>query len=259
MNEYERTRYDCCVGAKAFQNIRASHAAFERLCGIVNSDDHVLLSGLFHVAVVRYAKPFIESKTPTGVVKYPTKHLKKVEGFSQDLHEHLLLLRNTLIAHDDFNKIAPRPVLTGLQPADLEFFIPVRAVVSNKCISHPADLPGAIKMTAHVKATLGGVAKKLYEDLGTMRKVALEKPEQAKAAQQYSRNFGPVTVGAGGSHLTHPDLTDDPYLNVPEPDFSDVHGGYRYEALTIDRKFHGPERITLPDGSSVEIKPRDAS
>src|SRR5437899_9433594 len=116
MNEYLRCRRDCQIGVKAYQNIRASLLAFERLCTLVESDDHLLLSSVFHMGVIRYAKPFLGAESGAGLVSYPTQQLRKVSGFSMEIHRHLLTVRNTLIAHDDFDQIEPRILIFGFNP-----------------------------------------------------------------------------------------------------------------------------------------------
>lgn len=52
-----------------------------------------------------------------------------------------------------------------------------------------------------------------------------------------------------------PDLSDDPWLTPPEPDFSDVHNGFQYETVSLRREFYGHQKIKLPDGGWAEIKP----
>lgn len=255
MDEFTRCRLDCQMGIKAYQNIRASVSSFERLCSAVDSDDHLLISSYFHKAVISYSKPFIGGATTDGLARYPIKHLKKTADFSGSMHEHLLEVRNTLIAHDDFVQIEPKILSFGFSLEGADFQIPTTIITSNKTISHPADLDGALKMQKHVKAALIGIQNKFGEDITRLRKIGLEKPEQKQKAEQYSKHYGKSKISESGSQLTPPDFSKDSYLNTREPDFSDVHNGYRYEEIRIRIDFNGPERIKLPNGYEVEISP----
>lgn len=264
MNIFERARFQCHLGIKAYQNVRASQQAFERLSKLNDSDDHLVTSSVFHFAVVRYAKPFMQTQTAQGSVRYPVKHLKNTSEFNPNVHEHLLLVRNTLIAHDDLDQVEPRALLEGMTIKDVGgtplkgsgYFIPMSVTISNKCISHPADLDGASKMLEHVTGTLSGILSKLNEDLGTLRQARLDFPEEAEAAEKYQRNHDEnVTIPAGGMRYVPPSLSDESWLIPTEPDFTDIHNGFRYETITLRREFPGPEKIKLPGGGWVEIQP----
>lgn len=255
MNDFTRARRDCIVGVKAWQNLRASAAALDRLCSIIEAEDIVLLNSVFYMAIVRYAKPFIKSKLSTGFISYPTKTLKKAAGFSALMHAHILQLRDTLIAHDDFDEIEPKLLLAGFSPHGQDIHIPVWVVISNKCISHPAELEGAIKLKQHVQVTLNAVQEKLHDDMGKLRKIAIDHPELTATSLEYSNNHGTQEVPIGGIRLTPPDFGKEPFLDLQEPTFPEVQNGYRYEWAKLKREFYGPERITLPNGDSFEISP----
>lgn len=233
--------------------------AFERLRTLADSKDFLLISAIFHTSVIRYAKPFLASEGQGGRVKYPIKHLKNVQGFSPDVHHHLLAVRNTLIAHDDFNKIEPRILLFGVQPKGTDFSLPTSLIVANKCISHPADTAAAQKFYEHAKAAYQGAMNKLHADLTELRTIALKHPDQAKAAEKYSKNYGTVDIAVEGTHLMPPDFSSDSWLNNEEPDFSSVHNGFRYESLRLRLDFHGPEEIPLPGGGSFVVTPPDTT
>ena len=58
--------------------------------------DAVVQSALHARAVISYAEPFVHEPWA-----YQTKELKSVPGFDAEVHDHLLELRNKLIAHSD--------------------------------------------------------------------------------------------------------------------------------------------------------------
>lgn len=255
MNEFARCRRDIFLGIKAFQNIRASLSALERLCYMVDSDDHLVLSSLFHMAVIRYVKPFLNTETGGGPASYPLKHLKANPNFSMKVHEHLKEIRNTLIAHDDFEQVEPRLLFFGIKLPGVDFLVPTKIVVSNKCISHPSDLDGVEIMKKHVVSVLDSVASKIGYDIQVLRSIKIEKPEQAKEMEKYSKSYGQQDIPKEGARLLEPDLANEQWLDPKEPDFSEIHHGFRYEKITMKQDFHGPERIKLPNGYEIEINP----
>ncbi len=256
MNNFERCRRDCFLGIKAFQNIKASLSSFERLLALIDSDDHILLSSYFYMGIIRYSKPFLNSQAKTGSICYPTKHLKQNPTFIKKIHDHILNVRNTLVAHDDFEQIEPRVLSLGLTLEGADFMIPTSMSIANKCISHPSDLHGVLQIKEHVTGALNSVGQKLYEDMKKLRSISIEHPEQTKEAEKYTMHYGKGQIHKDGTHLMQPEYSDNEWLNPKEPDFSEIHNGFRYEKINLRIDFHGPERIRLPNGYEIEISPR---
>ncbi len=256
MNDYDRCVRDCKLSIKAFQNMEVARLTFTRLSALVRSRDHLLLTSLFHTGVIRYAKPFMSADLGDGSIKYPVKHLKSAPGFDVAVHDHLLEVRNTLIAHDDFTQIDPRVMVISMKVHGAEELpIPTSVAVANKCVSHPADAAAMEKMKLHVEAALKGVYEKLYSDIHRLRTTALEKPEQTKASVGYSAEKGSQEIPVGGVQANMPDPLKEPWLEPQEPDFSEIHNGYRYQTCTLRRDFHGPELIKLPNGLTLQLTP----
>ena len=230
MNEYLRCCRDCKVGIKAFQNIHASVLGIERISSLGKSNDHLLLSSLFYMSIIRYAKAFLKTKTDNGSIAYPIKHLGKAKGFSKVLHSQLLSIRNTLVAHDDFDQIEPRILMFGLCPEGTTNIVPTSLVISNKCISHLDVSDGLKVIENHIKAARLGISQKLFEDIGKLRNATIQYPDQAKDSQKYSKNYGKVHIPSKGeTKLIPPEFMNDKWLDLKEPDFSVVNNGFRYE------------------------------
>ncbi len=255
MNAHDRACNDCKLGIKAYQNLVGSLNAFERLAALVQSSDHILLSSIFCFAVVKYAKPFIDTETPFGRTRYSVRQLKTIEGFSAEMHNHLVELRNTLVAHDDLESIEPRLLQFCLSPSGSAYSIPMSIAISNKCLSYPADLQSVRKVRGHVASCVEGVLNKLYADLARVRDTALKHPEQTKENVRYQKNYGQSKTEEGGSHIQPPDFMSDEWLNANAPDFEHIQNGLRYEELRVRRDFYGPEIIKLPDGCKLHISP----
>lgn len=259
MNIFERCNRDCKLGTKALQNVHASLRAFERLCADLPAADHATLSATFAYAAMCYAKPFLNSQGPDGqTIRYSTKHLTACEGFSSQMHKHLLEVRNALVAHDDFTYIEPRLLTMAMEVPPSGTMVPMSMTVTNKCIGYPAKLDDAKMMTLHVAAAFSGVQRKLADDLARLRKIMLDHPDLAEAGKKYAGHYGSFDIAATGTAFDVPVYSNDPWLNVREPDFSSVHNGYRYQRVDIRRDFTGPETIDLANGEQLVIAPRSA-
>lgn len=255
MNEFFRCRRDCQLGIKAYQNIHSSLQALKRLCDLIDSDDRLYTSSMFYMGVIRYAKPFESTRTGKGDVCYQLKWLTKMPDFSVDVHKHLITLRRTLIAHDDFTQIEPRIVGFSLGHEGVSDRLVTSLIISNKCVACPIDRSSTEKIRDHISIALKGVLQKLCEDLGRLRDIERKHPDQARQAQKYYRDCGKIEIPKEGTRLTQPDVSGESWLDIPDPDFSAVHNGFRYEEVKVRVNFHGPDEIRLPDGGSLRITP----
>lgn len=255
MNTYEKALLDCKIGIKAFQNINASSMGFAKMLDVEKIKDPVLMSSVFYWAVIRYVKPFLNSKFEGGLIRYPIKSLKKANGFSVAMHEHLITIRSTLIAHDDFTEIPPRLLKFGIHLTEEDFFIPTAIAISNKCISFPISSSVVQQMHAQALACSEAVHSKLIEDIVELRKITLSNPEIAMKDQTNKNDYGKVGLEREASLMRFPDFMNDQWLKVPVPDYSELHKGYMYEEARIKKDFHCPEKITTPTGLEFNVSP----
>lgn len=256
MNIYEKKSLDCKIGIKAFQNINAAYLGFTKL-GLMNeSTDEVLLPSIFQWSVIRYSKPFLDSKIANGKSRYPIKHLKKMEGFSNKLHEHILTIRNTLIAHDDFTEIPPRVLKFGFNIDNSNLLIPTSIVISNKCISFPSEAESVTQMRDHAKFVNEAIYSKLMDDIVELRNIHIKYPELSGKDTGYKKSYGKTTIkNDEATTLNPPNFMPDEWLDNPTPDFSNINNGYKYEEAVVRRDFQGPETILLPNGTEIDIAP----
>jgi hypothetical protein len=255
MNFHTQACNDAKLGIKAYQNLVGSLQGFDRFLSLIPTKDHILLSSVFCFAVVKYAKPFVDTDTSFGTTRYPLRHLKSDQNFDTTLHNHLIELRNTLVAHDDLESIEPRILSRCISVQPTGFSIPMSIDLSNKCLAYPIAPESTVKLRTHVAACVQGALNKVHLDLAKVRDAALKYPEQAAEGQRYLRHYGQDRIEIGGSYLQPPEFMNDEWLNSSTPDFSHIHDGLLYEELRVRREFFGPERIKLPDGSEVEISP----
>lgn len=97
--------------------------------------------------------------------------------------------------------------------------------------------------------------RKLELDIGTLRALTIKDPVQATQNASYTNNYGEATIPQEGLSVQPPDFMSDKWLNAEEPYFSYLSNGYIYEEARYRKDFYGPERISLPDGTVLELKP----
>jgi hypothetical protein len=193
------------------------------------------------MAVVRYSKPFVGLKTSAGTMQYPTRALKRTEGFSSKIHEHLIEVRNTLIAHDDFKQIEPRILSFSVGATGGNVHLPLEITISNKCLECASG--GALdEIKNHVETTVEAVLVRLVNDISRFRDFVIEHPEDAKMSSKYLRDLGQIEVPVGGKYVDIPDLTGEPYLDADEPTFP-----VEYEYARVD------VRVRFRDARVVEV------
>ncbi len=255
MNAHTHACNDAKLGIKAYQNLVGSLQGFDRFLSLIPTKDHILLSSVFCFAVVKYAKPFVDTDTSFGTTRYPTRHLKSEPNFDLAVHNHLIELRNTLVAHDDLESIEPRILSMCISVQPTGFSIPMSIGLSNKCLAYPIVPESTVKLRTHVAACVQGALNKFHLELAKVRDAALKYPEHAAEDQRYLKHYGQDRIEIGGSHLQPPEFMSDEWLNCGAPDFDHIHKGLLYEELRVRRDFCGPERIKLPNGDEVEISP----
>lgn len=247
--EYERVLRDCRLGIKAFQNFNASVMGLDRMLKLEGEEDHVILPSLFYWSVIRYAKPFLTSDFDGSKFTYPSRQLKKVEGYSEGMHNHLILVRNKLVAHDDFHEVLPKILTFFMRHEEEKFNIPCSITVSNKIVSFPRSSETLSSMCCHVQACLKGAHEKIIVDMGRLRSMMLENQELAMELARYTQDYGGVKSDSDGNFVK-PSPLNDPWLDVSVPDYSVLHDGYQYEEARMSQEYNGPETLITPSGNN---------
>jgi hypothetical protein len=88
----------------ALHDVLAGHLFVKKLVVEWDKLDEVLRASLFQSAVTVYARPFGDNRSSTGANRrfsISRSRLKNAPGFHRALHDHIIILRHTLIAHHD--------------------------------------------------------------------------------------------------------------------------------------------------------------
>lgn len=97
------SRRRCVDHMRALLSIRYSHNNALSILELWESPNDNLKAALHSACIIAYSRPFKSAKTKRqGKVSYPTRSLMAAPGFDQDLHRHMLDLRDRLIAHSDY-------------------------------------------------------------------------------------------------------------------------------------------------------------
>jgi hypothetical protein len=228
MNMYDRAVADAKLGIKALQNMATCVKYFELMAA---TRDQWMLSSLFCAGVVRYGRPFSQPAAGRGNRAYPEKHLKRRPGFRQDVHEHLIGIRNTLVAHDDIESIEPKLLTTGATVGDS--FLMATISVSNKCLAYPIEGATMALMLEQARICAAGIDAKLADDLVRVRDECQRDPDTTRAGSKFSQS-GEATLSQGQA-VAVPDFTQHPWFTPDHPNFSAVHNGFKIvrRSLTI--------------------------
>ena len=216
-----------------------------------------MISALFHYAIIKYARPFKETDTSWGRVRYKTKELRSEHGFDEKIHNHLIDLRDQLIAHDSMKWIEPKLLDLAITPEGTNFRIPITIVASNKCLAYPSDKETVIKIREHVTACVRRAKLELEKSLAEMRNHTIENLGSTSLEDQIISlgNAGSFEIEKGGTRLKTPPVMNHEWLNATTPKFDEIHNGFTYEEMRLRSNFYGPEEITLPNGGKIIMKP----
>ena len=103
IESFNQSRQRCISHLRSLSSIQFSRDCIEIIVQGWSEIPFNINAALHNSCAVAYARPFINSKTKKGEVRYPIKFLKGVQNFDNKLHKHIIDLRNRLIAHADHN------------------------------------------------------------------------------------------------------------------------------------------------------------
>ena len=128
--------------------------------------------------------------------------------------------------------------------------------ITNKSLSYPKSYSAILSYGDHIKATLKGVESILLENIVRLRDITIENPRYLKEASKRVVNYGGGKLASSEfTKINSSEDTNASHLDVDTPDFSELHEGFHYDEATFLKEFNGPEKIKLPDGNTIEIKP----
>src|SRR5690242_12517989 len=100
---FEEARHKCVDHLRALNAVREAGRYARIILDLWGINNFEVLSALHVAGIISYARPFQYSKSGGGRIFYSTSYLLRSHGFDKDLHRHILLLRDKIIAHSDYD------------------------------------------------------------------------------------------------------------------------------------------------------------
>jgi hypothetical protein len=226
---FERLRRRCVDHFRALASVQAAHQYISKLIENEDSLDEIMSSALHSASVIAYARPFTSAKTNTGSVQYPVKQLKEEPGFDLELHEHLIKLRNRIVAHSDYSMLRSTMYLQAV--GDLQE-LPVSLGINVKRLRGIESRELANRYNRHFAACIAQIAKTFDSEFNELARHVRVNPKYFEDTQNL-----PLQRTEHGAipSLTPMPRPHGPSGDVEEPEFPDGLSGYKYEKLTHQR------------------------
>lgn len=216
-------RHRCVDHLRALASIRLAHDYMTRVLDLWASADAAILGALHSASIVAYARPFTSAATKHGKVTYGAAGLKKVSGFDRQLHEHLLMLRNQLIAHADYAYFPSTMYLQNVGDEQL----PVAIGINVKIMVGLRSRSLAERYRSHFLACMTAIEAALNRDLKELVAQAKEHPAEFDTTHNLPTATAEWSVTPEFSTLPPP---AGPAGGVDEPTFPET-GDYVYLTL----------------------------
>ena len=232
-------RSRCVDHLRALASVRS---AAEYIDVLLAARHGVQVEGALHsAAVIAYAQAFTEARTRHGKVRYKTRALKEAPGFDGKLHDHLIRLRNQLIAHVDYAHMPS--VMDTHQIGDLR----VAMTLKVKRLTGIASRPLAERYLRHFRDCMTRLEELLNRE---MTELATE-AQAHSAAFDATHNIPAIPTGMTRDFADLPEGTQ-----VPDPEFEGELSAYVYTTLEHNLPLveSGKYRVRDSDGNEGEIE-----
>jgi hypothetical protein len=206
-------------------DIRMAHDAICKLLHSWASADATVNYSLHFTAVTLYARPFLPTATSSGKVQYPIKDLKETPGFDQELHQHIIDVRNTLVAHRDYGVSHSTMYLKSLGDEEM----PVALGANVKVLAGIDERPLAERYERHFCVCRSVVEEILTREMKNLGEEAFRRPAAFNATTNLPVDRARVEISTSDQILPGP---SGPANGVEDPGSAAEICGYRYVTLT---------------------------
>jgi hypothetical protein len=245
--------------ARAVDCIAAARRAVTSMLSTWDHPDQELRASLHTAAVINYARPFTSNRTETGPrSRYRTNHLQGAQGYDGRLHDHLLDLRDKLIAHHDSEYLQARllheVVNLSLRPKGAELSVPVGVSVIIQALQSIADRAVVDGYAVHFDAVITAINSVYRSELHEMVRVAMHHPREAlenPTETEVHRLFegAPTSVGVGKLPRTE----DVGLAQLSNPNLTMHADGYIYRTVVTGARWGGSITARFPDGTELNL------
>jgi hypothetical protein len=233
---------------RAFDPIFEAYQCLSKLSQEGNTLDEVVKSALFTSTVVHYARPF--SGNRGGKITSSRYKITDLRHAKVDLklHDHILILRKKLVAHQDGELLQARIGHNVIKIHEHDVEVPVQtfAVVS--------ALQGIATMIAryleHVAACVEAIRMNVEEAL-TAVNAAEHKYPSVKPAKRQKINLVLNKSIAKGEQFMLPDLADTAVAMTKLPEFPVPSDSYLWRRTMVQLAPEGKYEWTTPEGPAA--------
>jgi hypothetical protein len=224
---YKRMRRRCVDHHRALHSIQQAHRYVTKILKNWGKLDADLASALHASSVVAYAKPFSRTETNKSGDKkfqYPIRDLKREPEFDQELHSHLITMRNELIAHGDYMVL---PSTMFFRSIGDNHQLPVAVGINIKRLMGIERRGLAERYAKHFSTCVNRISRQLTNEFAGLARHLRDNPGDFISTANL-----PVGREVPESKSFRP---TGPAGNVKEPDFPPSLAGYKYELSTYQR------------------------
>lgn len=260
---FKARKRELLVHIRALDDFSNVHALATRLVENVGEeidDTEQLRGALFMSAVVTYVRPFLKSKNKYGETSgtYPIRRLKDDARFDAKLHEHLLHVRNKLIAHDDGKQLPPTlhvlSIAVDQDPSSGRK--PTLATARSYSLSSAKGPRFHAALQKHSEACVEGVKRALHAGIMEYLTEAQVHHEAFEASNEYQKGPSQKEIslqfnvqGPISTRLFALDELTEKTISVPE---GNMHNkAYTYRMVTYSGAL--PSVHFLTEGNEVEF------
>jgi hypothetical protein len=243
-------------GLKAFDSFETATHSFAKLVALGANGDEVLRESLHTAGVIHYGRPF--SANRVGDVKYsfPKTIIKSQPGYEEDVHQHLVDLRNKLVAHSDRDfadgNLFKRRWMFTVESETFEAL--AGAAILAKTINTLQDMVLAEKFLTHVKAAAEATDASLRKRLEEFTKVGQEFYDELKIgcpdALQAPILMARVELSPTDPKVTVPRNVLNPHAVLKQPPLTIGKDGYTYRSVGLEVDVSST--VTWQDPNGVE-------
>jgi hypothetical protein len=225
--KFERLRRRGIDHYRALASIQLAHAYARTQLDHGDSLTPAILSALHSSSVIAYCRPFSTANTKRGKTWYPVRDLKREREFDTRLHDHLLTLRNKIVAHSDYDLLRSTMYFYVAGNSDE---LPIGVGMNVKRLMGIGSVPLLERYVKHFAMCQRRISETFDSEFNALCRMVRDDPslfaptlprEKIEGGTEQVLEPLPRPSGAAG--------------DVREPDFPAEFDGYRYERLSHQR------------------------
>jgi hypothetical protein len=243
---FDRARHRCIDHLRALLSIRSAHECIQVNLSQWDSMQPIVRAALHSNCVIAYARPFTPAMTKHGKIRYPVKEIQSASGFDKELHQHIMDLRDRIVAHSDYDVFPSTMFLQAIGDEKL----PISLGINVKGLVGIATRDLAERYEKHLSSCASAIESALNAD-------CLYLTEQARiypAEFDKTHNVPAVTKRISNTAQPIAFRPAGPAAGVADPPFPSGLSDYRYLTLTHEIPLieSGKHQITV-NGVATEM------